>query len=177
MDKRSAPQSPEPGARDEARRDEELLARRARAVAAPRALDVADGLEVLAFDVASERYAVALPEVIQVLAARALASLPGAPRWLVGAVAARTGVVPVVDLRGRLGLERGGLADAAQVVVVEHDGEVFGIVAERLHGRLHVARAGLVEGTGAVRWVTPDRLAILDVARVAQGDAPEPDRG
>jgi purine-binding chemotaxis protein CheW len=160
-----------------ARRAEEILARRARAVAASRAPEAPDGIEVLAFEVAGERYGLELAEVVQVLDARAVATLPGAPRWLLGAVTARTGPVPVLDLRQRLGLEGGGLSDAAQVVVVEHDGDAFGIAVERLQGRLLVPRAGLAAGTGPIRWVTPDRLALLDLARVARGVSAESDRG
>lgn len=165
------------GSDAEARRAGEILARRARAVAAPRAPETPEGTEVLAFEVAGERYAFELAEVIEVLDARSLAPLPGAPPWLLGAVAARTGVVPVLDLRQRLGLEGGGLTDVAHVVVAEHDGDGFGIAVERLHGRLLVPRAGLAAGAGPIRWVAPDRLALLDLARVARGGDPETDRG
>jgi purine-binding chemotaxis protein CheW len=169
----------EEGSATEARRAEEILARRARAVAATRAPETPDGIEVLAFEVGGERYALQLSEVVQVLDARALAPLPGAPRWLLGAVVARTGVVPVLDLRQRLGLEGGGLGDAAQVVVVEHEGDAFGIAIERLQGRILVPRAELAAGTGggAVRSVTPDRLALLDLARIARGGGTEAGRG
>jgi purine-binding chemotaxis protein CheW len=160
-----------------ARRAEEILARRARAVAAFRAPEAPAGLEVLAFEVAGERYALELSEVIQVLDARAIAALPGAPRWLLGAAPATAGTVPVLDLRRRLGLEGGGLADVAQVVVVEHDGVAFGIAVEQLQGRLLVPRAGLAPGAGAIRWVTPDRLALLDLACVARGADAESGRG
>ncbi len=160
-----------------ARRAEETLARRARAVAAPRAPETPEGIEVLAFEVAGERYALELAQVTQVLDARALAPLPGAPRWLLGAVVARTGVVPVLDLRQRLGLEGRGLADVAQVVVVEHEGDGFGIAVERLQGRLLVPRAGLAAGAGAIRWVAPDRLSLLDLAQVARGGGTETGRG
>lgn len=163
----------------EARRAREILERRARAVAAVRAPEAPDGIEVLAFEVGGERYALQLSEVVQVLDARALAPLPGAPRWLLGAIVARTGVVPVLDLRQRLGLEGGGLGDAAQVVVVEHEGDTFGVAIERLQGKLFVPRAELAAGTGggAVRSVTPDRLALLDLARIARGGGTEAGRG
>lgn len=163
----------------EARRAREILGRRARAVAAMRSPEAPEGIEVLAFEAGGERYALQLSEVVQVLDARALAPLPGAPRWLLGAIVARTGVVPVLDLRQRLGLEGGGLGDAAQVVVVEHEGDTFGVAIERLQGKLFVPRAGLVSGTGggAVRSVTPDRLALLDLARIARGGGTEAGRG
>ncbi len=165
------------GSGEAERRAEEILARRARAVAAPRAPETPEGIEVLAFEVAGERYALELAEVIQVLDARALAPLPGAPRWLLGAVVARTGAVPVLDLRQRLGLDGGGLADVAQVVVVDHEGDVFGIAVEWLQGRLLVPRAGLAAGAGPIRWVAPDRLALLDLALVARGGGAESGRG
>jgi purine-binding chemotaxis protein CheW len=165
------------GAGTEARRAEEILARRARAVAASRAPETREGTEVLAFEVAGERYALELATVIEVLDARSLAPLPGAPPWLLGAVVARTGVVPVLDLRQRLGLEGGGLTDVAQVVVVEHEGDGFGIAVERLQGRLLVPRAGLAAGAGGIRWVAPDRLALLDLARVVRGGDTETGRG
>jgi purine-binding chemotaxis protein CheW len=171
------PQLGEDPSRAEARRAEEILARRGRAVAASRAPEAPDGLEVLAFEVAGERYALELAEVVQVIDARAVATLPGAPRWLLGAVTARMGPVPVLDLRQRLGLEGGGLADAAQVIVVDHQGVAFGIAVERLQGRLLVPRAGLAAGTGPIRWVAPDRLALLDLARIAEGGGKEPGRG
>ncbi|HEY6006338.1 MAG TPA: chemotaxis protein CheW [Anaeromyxobacter sp.] len=169
---------PKDGASDAAaRRAEEILARRARAVAATRAPEAPEGLEVLAFEVAGERYGLELSTVIQVLDARAVATLPGAPRWLLGAAVGRTGAVPVLDLRQRLGLEGGGLADAAQVVVVDHEGDVFGIAVERLQGRVLVPRAGLAAGAGAIRWVAPDRLALLDLACVTRGGGTESGRG
>jgi purine-binding chemotaxis protein CheW len=161
----------------EARRAEEILARRARAVAASRAPEAPEGLEVLAFEVAGERYGLELSEVVEVVDARSVTTLPGTPRWLLGAVTARTGPVPVLDLRQRLGLEGGGLADATHVVVVDREGVVFGIAVERLQGRMLVPRAGLAAGSGPIRWVAPDRLALLDLARLAEGGGKEPGRG
>jgi purine-binding chemotaxis protein CheW len=165
------------GGATEARRADEILARRARAVAAPRAPETPEGTEVLALEVAGERYALELATVIEVLDARTLAPLPGAPPWLLGAVVARTGVVPVLDLRQRLGLAGGGLTDIAHVVVAEHEGDALGIAVERLHGRLLVPRDGLAPGAGGIRWVTPDRLALLDLARVVRGGDTETGRG
>jgi purine-binding chemotaxis protein CheW len=144
-----------------------VLEERGRAVAPARTEAVAEGVPVLAFRVGGERYAVAVAAVFQVLDARGLSPLPACPPWLLGAMVARTRVVPVLDLRALLGLDGGGMSDLSKVVVVEHDGDVFGLAAEELEGRLEVPREGLARGgTGPFEWVAPDRLALLDLSRL-----------
>lgn len=150
---------------DEARR--RILEARAVAVAGARDGARAETVPVLAFRVGGERYAVDVHEVFQVLEARGLSTLPGAPPWLLGALVARTRVVPVLDLRLLLGLTGGGMSDLTKVVVVEHDGDAFGLAAEELEGRIEVARKGLAAAiSGPFQWVAPDRLALLDLARL-----------
>lgn len=154
------------GGSAEQRRD--ILAGRARLIAASRQAPRVESQPVLAFRVGGERYAVAVEAVSQVLEARGLQPLVAAPSWLLGAMVARTRVVPVLDLRQLLGLPGGGMIDLGKVIVVEHEGEAFGIAAEALEGRLEVPREGLAAGTGGpFVWVAPDRLALLDLGVLA----------
>jgi purine-binding chemotaxis protein CheW len=104
--------------------------------------------------------------VSQVVEARGLQPLVGSPPWLLGAVAARGHVVPVVDLRQLLGLGA-GLADLTRVVVLEQDGELHGLAVEALEGRLELPEESLQPA--AAPWVarTADGLGILDVAWAA----------
>jgi purine-binding chemotaxis protein CheW len=148
-------------------RRREVLAERARAIAGSREAARTECEAVLAFTVGGERYALPVEAVSQVLEARGLQPLLAAPPWLLGAMVARTRVVPVLDLRPLLGLDGGGLNDLGKVIVVEHEGEAFGIAAEALEGRLEVPRAGLAPAAaGPFRWVAPDRLALLDLAKL-----------
>jgi len=154
------------GHRDAADR-ERVLEERARAVAQARGEAQTEGIPVLAFRVGGERYAVEVGSVFQVLEARGLSPLPASPPWLLGALVARTRVVAVLDLRALLGLEGGGMSDLSKVVVVEHQGEPFGIAAEELEGRVEVAKDGLATAAeGPFAWIAPDRLALLDLARI-----------
>jgi purine-binding chemotaxis protein CheW len=153
----------------EARR--RILEARARAVADARVTARVESEPVLVFKVGGERYAVNVREVFQVLEARGLSPLPGSPPWLLGALVARTRVVPVLDLRLLLGLTGGGMTDLGKVVVVEHAGEIFGLAAEELEGRVEVPRAGLAPpASGPFTWIAPDRLALLDLERLGTTD-------
>jgi purine-binding chemotaxis protein CheW len=145
-----------------------ILEARAEAVAGVRDEAEVEAVPVLAFRVGGERYAVDVGAVFQVLEARGLSTLPAAPPWLLGAMVARTRVVPVLDLRQLLGLEGGGMSDLGKVIVVEQDGEAFGLAAEALEGRIEVPKAGLSPpADGPFAWIAPDRLALLDLARLA----------
>jgi purine-binding chemotaxis protein CheW len=148
----------------EARR--RVLEERARLIAGSREAAEVESVPVLAFQVGGERYAVDVAAVFQVIEARGLSPLPASPPWLLGAVVARTRVVPVLDLRQLLGLE-GGMNDLASIVVVEQEGEAFGLAAQSIEGRLDVPRDGLTPtASGPFVWVAPDRLALLDLAKL-----------
>ncbi len=75
--------------------------------------------------------------------------------------------MPVLDLRELLGLARGGMADLAKIVVVEHGGDAFGLAAELVLGQLELPRDGLSSAAeGPFAWIAPDRLAVLDLGRL-----------
>jgi purine-binding chemotaxis protein CheW len=144
-----------------------ILEQRARAVAASRQAPAIETLRVVAFRVGRERYAVEVGAVFHVLDARALAPLPASPPWLLGAVVARTRIVPVLDVRALVGAGEAGLTDLARIVVVEDGGDAFGLAADALEGTLELPRARLAPAhEGPFAWIAPDRLAVLDPARL-----------
>lgn len=144
-----------------------ILEQRARALAGERERAAEESVPVVAFTVGGDRYALRIEEVSQTLDAEGVWPLLGAPRWLLGAVAARASVIPVLDLRQLLGLEGGGVNDLTRVVVVTHQGESFGIAAEQVEGRVDAPVAATAEpGTGPFRWVADDGLALLDLEKL-----------
>ncbi len=144
-----------------------VLEERARAIAGTRDGAPEETVSVLAFAVGGERYAVEVGAVGQVVEAKGLSTLPGSPPWLLGAIVARTRIVPVLDLRQLLGLQGGGMSDLLKVVVAEHEGEAFGIAVEAVEGRVEVPTADLARTEeGPFRWIAPDRLALLELGRL-----------
>jgi len=144
-----------------------ILQERAATVARAREEAQTGGMPVLAFRVGGERYAVEVGAVFQVVDAAGLTPLPATPAWVLGAILARTRVVPVLDLRALLGLEGGGMSDLSKVVVLEDGGELFGVAVEDLEGRVDLERDKLASTTdGPFSWIAPDRLAVLDLPRL-----------
>jgi purine-binding chemotaxis protein CheW len=140
-----------------------LMAERAHALGAPREAVNEDALPLLVFTLGGVSHAVEVEAVVQVLDSRGLQRLVATPAWLLGALVARGRVVPVLDLRRRLGLAR-GLGDLGKVLVVEHDGELVGIAVEGLEGRRDVARRTLGEAASPLRWRGADGLAVLELS-------------
>ena len=155
----------DPAATDEG--SEAILRERARELALAREEERADVRVILPFEVAGDRYAVEVVRVHQVLDASRVHPLLGAPRGVIGAIVGRTGPVPVLDLRSLHGLEGGGLSDLQRVVVVDDEGDLFGLGVERVGRRVEVPFSDLrAAEAGPFAWVTPDRRAVLDPSRL-----------
>jgi len=149
-----------------------ILSSRAKALAGERVREQAEKISLLSFKGGGERYAVTIDEVDEVLEIKGLSPLLGTPRQVLGALVARSRVVPVLDLRLLLGLEGGGMSDLTKVVVVGKSEDLFGLAVEEIEGKLELPKAGWVRpGTGPFQHVTADRLAVLDLSMLGEPGA------
>lgn len=142
-------------------------------------------MEILLFDVAGERCALALAEVLRVVPAAAVAPLPGAPAVVDGVLDLHGRVVPVLSLRRRFGLPDRPLRPDEVFVVAAAEGRV---VALRADAALGIARVDPADVTPAARVVAspghvggvarlPDGLALIHDLRtfLSQAEAAEVD--
>lgn len=126
------------------------------------------GIPVLEFRLEERSFAVEVAAVGQVLEARGIWPLPASPPWLLGALVARTRIVPVLDLRPILGLPSRGTASLKRVVVVEHAGAACGVAVSALVGRRDVSAEEVAPPQpGPFKWATTDGLAIIDLDALA----------
>ena len=154
---------------------EAILRARARELAQVREVRAERTIPILPFEVGGERYGVEVTAIHHVLDAAGVSSLLGSPRGVIGAIVSRTRPVPVLDLRHLLGLEGGGLSDLGRVIVLDDAGDLFGIAVERVSARTDVAEGDLRPAeSGPFKWIAPNRLAILDPARLGLGDREGP---
>jgi purine-binding chemotaxis protein CheW len=121
------------------------------------------------FMLGDERYALDTTVVLQVGVLRELTPLPGARAPLYGVTQWRGDVLTVLDLRSVLGASLRGITDLGRLVVVEGEGRVFGILAERLAGIMEIDPAALKplpQDDGAarslLRGVTEDAVFVVD---------------
>ena len=119
-------------------------------------------VELCAFRVGSEEYAIDLRRIREILQLLPVTPVPHAPAFVEGVVSLRGEVVPVIDLRKRLGMARqgGGALPATpvtggrpKVMVVNVGGRVFGLLVDAVREVVRIRRSQirpppLLEGAG-----------------------------
>jgi purine-binding chemotaxis protein CheW len=151
-----------------------LLERRAAALATPpRANASAALLEVVAFCLGSETYALESGYVFAVFRLAEMALLPGAPAPVHGVTLWNGELTTVLDVRSILGISASALNDLARVIVVGADRPAFGILADSVEGirrfaaeAIHAREAVAGVATGYVTAMTTDAVLVLDAERL-----------
>jgi purine-binding chemotaxis protein CheW len=94
---------------------------------------VAAQLELLAFDMAGEHYAIDIESVVELITPRPITRIPNADSSIVGIFSLRGMIVTLIDARRRIGH---GVADApdenVRIIVVQHGGENVGFLVDRV---------------------------------------------
>jgi purine-binding chemotaxis protein CheW len=141
-----------------------------------------DPTSVILLCLEGHEYALPLGHVVEVVRMAALAPVPGAPPHVLGLLDLRGRVVPVLDLRRRLGLAPAEPGLSTPICVVEARGRGFGLVADAVTDvrpllgpveRLDGAPEG--SPVAGVAHVDGRLVSMLDPGRLA-GQVPGPMR-
>ncbi|KIO48623.1 chemotaxis protein CheW [Nitrosospira sp. NpAV] len=140
---------------------------------------VDDGIEVVQFTLAYERYAVESHYVRHVSSLENLTPLPCTPAFVLGIVNLRGEILPVIDLRKLFELPERGLTDLNRIIVLQAGKTVFGILADTVTSvhRIFLAdlQLSLPTLTGIrrnyLKGITRERLVILDAAKLLMDES------
>lgn len=86
----------------------------------------------LTFFLGAEEYGVEILKVQEIIAALPITRLPRSPSFLRGVINLRGRIIPVVDLRLRLGLPPGEPGERACIIVVRVAGVEMGLLVDRV---------------------------------------------
>lgn len=137
------------------------------------------GIDVVEFLLAHERYGIECSCVREVYPLESLTPVPCTPAYVLGIVNLRGEIVSVVDVRKFFDLPQTGLPDLNKVLVLEGEHMVFGVLADAILGvrRISIAdiQPSLPTLTGIrdryLRGITAERTVILDGGKLlADGD-------
>jgi len=129
------------------------------------------------FVLAGESYALPVSHVLEILRVAGITRVPHAPRVIRGVTNMRGKVLPVVDLRARLGIEPAEVMVQSRILVVSSRGRLFGLLADAVQQVERVdletvqppppdvmtAQSDYLIG---VCQIGPRLVVLLDVARV-----------
>jgi purine-binding chemotaxis protein CheW len=116
------------------------------------------GREILVFEVAGRRFGLPASDVRELLRAVAIVPLPLAGRVVEGVVNLRGQVVPVLDLRTRLGLPPRPVAPSDHMIVAQAEGRLVALRVDRALDLVQVESDRIVPGVVAGQAVRVARL-------------------
>lgn len=130
-----------------------------------------DCLQFVTCQVDQEEFALDILSVQEIIRMTELARVPKAPPYVEGVINLRGRIVPVLDLRRRLGLPTVQRTGQTRIVVVYADDRTIGLIVDAVREVIHLAReriepppsvgsstsAGFTRGVGRLG----DRLLIL----------------
>ncbi|MHB8589899.1 MAG: chemotaxis protein CheW [Candidatus Dormibacteraceae bacterium] len=146
-----------------------ILAQRARKLAMPLAAATGSTTEpMLGFTLGEERFLAPLHSVREVASLDSITPIPGLPFVFAGLTTVRGDIVPVLDVRGFLGLPEHRPERAERILIVESEGVPAGVWVDRMHGLIAVDAALLTVDHGlssaAFRGRTADLSTVIDLS-------------
>jgi purine-binding chemotaxis protein CheW len=111
--------------------------------------ELEDLVELICFELEDEEYAIQLRDVREVIKMKDITVVPKAPVYIPGIIALRGQIIPIFDLRKRVGLASKEFDRYTRIIVVINHGEKVGLIVDVITG---VARINekLIEPTPAV---------------------------
>jgi len=95
--------------------------------------------QIVAFRAGEEVFGLEIGNVREVIEYREVTPVPRAPEFVAGIISLRGAILPVVDLRKRIGMEPTEPGPETVILVLEVDGRRVGLVADRI---LDILKAG-----------------------------------
>ncbi len=144
-----------------------------------------DLTQYLTFALADEEYAIGVLHVKEIVEYDTVTRVPSTPRWIRGVMNLRGGVVPVVDLAVKLGLDERPVTRRTCIVIVEialgGDRALMGVVADAVSQVVEIPPADVQPAPAFGTRVRCDYLQgmgragrkfvlLLDIDRVLSSD-------
>ena len=90
------------------------------------------GLEFLCFRVSEEIYGINIMDIKEIIKPREVTEVPRAPAFVSGILSLRGVIIPVIDMRIRLGLARSGQSDKERVIVAKNIHSFTGLLVDEV---------------------------------------------
>lgn len=97
---------------------------------AARKAERAGTLQIVGFQLANEEYGVEIVRAQEIIMPGQITRMPEVPEFICGLINLRGHVIPIVDLRKRLGLEAKPNDEHTRIIVVNVDKKIIGMVVD-----------------------------------------------
>jgi purine-binding chemotaxis protein CheW len=142
-------------------------------------------LQLVGFRVGKETYAVPIRSVHEIVRVPEITAVPDAPEHVEGVINLRGKIIPVIDLRKRLGEAKTAPSRQNRVLVIEHQGRLAGLIvdaasevlklsSEQVEPPPSVFQEGTLQCVTGVGKYQGRLIVLLDIARLLQNQSVAP---
>ena len=122
-------------------------------------------VELLCFRVANEEYAIDIMDIKEIIKPREVTEVPRVPAFVRGILSLRGNIIPIFDMRVRLGLDDGERSHRERIIVVKRGSGLCGIVVDEVIQVVRIPAAGLEAPPVVLEGM--DREFVVAIGRVA----------
>ena len=90
---------------------------------------IEDGTQLVTFRLGQETYGIDIFKIQEVIHLQKISSIPNSPKFVEGVIDVRDQVIPVVNLKKRLGVREDG-GDKQRIVILDLDEQVLGVIVD-----------------------------------------------
>ncbi|HBB66277.1 MAG: chemotaxis protein CheW [Elusimicrobia bacterium GWA2_56_46] len=95
--------------------------------------------QLVVFSLSSEEYGVPITQIQEIIRLPEITRIPGMPGFIEGVINLRGRIIPVIDLRGRFGLEQKERTEKNRIVVADAGGQTVGLVVDGVSEVLQIS--------------------------------------
>ena len=133
-----------------------------------RTVESTDERQLVSFSLGDAEFGIAIQDVQEIVRLSKITAVPRAPSYVEGVVNLRGEVLPVVDLRKRVGLPTKAVGDSTRVVVVDLKGAKAGLIVDAVREVTRIADRDLAPAPELLAGSEKD--VIEGVARLNRGE-------
>jgi purine-binding chemotaxis protein CheW len=98
-------------------------------------------LQLVSFHIDNEEFGVEILKVQEIIRMMAVTKVPNAPCFIEGVINLRGRVIPIIDLRIRLGLERISHNSSTRIIVLEISSKTIGFIVDSVNEVLRIPKS------------------------------------
>jgi purine-binding chemotaxis protein CheW len=115
-------------------------------------------LQLVTFKLENEEFGVDILKVQEINRMMNITKIPNAPTYIEGVINLRGKIIPIVDLRKRLGFRDGVYDKSTRIIVVELDGLVLGFIVDSVSEVLRINESTVEPPPAIVAGVESDYI-------------------
>jgi purine-binding chemotaxis protein CheW len=101
-------------------------------------IETAGELQIVSFKIGNEEYGINILDVQEINRMTQIISIPNTPAFIEGIVNLRGRIIPIVDLRTKLGLHKKETDNSTRIVVIDLEGKTIGFIVDSVSQVLRI---------------------------------------